>query len=633
MEPMAKPAYRADIDGLRAVAVVPVVLFHAGLPGFSGGYVGVDIFFVISGFLITGIIAREVDEARFSLWHFYERRARRILPALFAMIAFVLVAASLLYLPADYADVPRSALAALFFAGNLWFFTQAGYFQQTAETMPLLHTWSLGVEEQFYIFFPLALMLIAAAMPRWRTALVWVAFALSLALAVLTQNAGDGFAFYFLPARAWELLAGSLLALGAIPAIRGRVLREGAALAGLAAIIFAVVLYNESTVFPGITALLPVLGSALLIHSARGTRVGAVLGSRAFVWIGLISYSLYLWHWPLIVFAIYAKGAPLDFWQSAGIVALSVVVSWASLVWIETPWRDRERHSRGRVFAFSAAGLVVLGGMALALTTLGGWATRFPPEVARIAEAARDRSPARDTCFVKPGQAMSAGCTLGAEGAPPDALVWGDSHAVEFAWALGETARLEGRAIEQRTMGSCAPILTREDAEIPDCAGFNDATIARIEGDPAIRTVYLAGFWAGGRYHSAEDARLLDRTIARIAAAGRDVVLIGAVARQSFDVPRALSRHAAFGANVPPARSLAQHRADTAWLTDRYDAWRAGGVRIVEPERALFDRGVPRIAADSVPLYFDSHHLTLAGARRVLETDRAEAGGDRSWKE
>lgn len=220
MEPMAKPAYRPDIDGLRALAVLPVVLYHVGVPGFSGGYVGVDIFFVISGFLITGIIAREVDEGHFSIWHFYERRARRILPALFVLVAAVLVAASLIFLPGDFEGVPRSALSALGFVANIWFFSQSGYFQGAAETMPLLHTWSLDVEEQFYIVFPLALILIAKFASSWRTAMVWVLAAASLLLALATADNGDGFAFYPLPARAWELIAGSLLALGAVRCAR-----------------------------------------------------------------------------------------------------------------------------------------------------------------------------------------------------------------------------------------------------------------------------------------------------------------------------------------------------------------------------------------------------------------------------
>ena len=314
--------YRRDIDGLRAIAILPVLLFHAHVPGFSGGYVGVDIFFVISGFLITGIIAREVDEQRFSLVHFYERRFRRIMPALSLMILAVLAAACWLYLPGDIEGVPKSALAATLFASNLWFFTDTGYFAGGADVKPLLHTWSLAVEEQFYIGFPILLMLVARFAARWRGLIVGAIAAISLALAIALQRDTSGFTFYLLPTRAWELFAGALLALGAIPAARARWLREALAWSGLLSVAFAVIFYTRETVFPGITALPPVLGAALLLHSAPGTSVGRLLSMPLFVGVGLISYSLYLWHWPLIVFTEYATDAALT-----GSTAIAVVTA------------------------------------------------------------------------------------------------------------------------------------------------------------------------------------------------------------------------------------------------------------------------------------------------------------------
>ena len=329
--------YRRDIDGLRAVAIVPVLLFHAGVPGFGGGYVGVDVFFVISGFLITQIIAREIDGGRFSILNFYERRARRIMPALMAMIAAVLIAACAVYLPGDLNAVPKAAAAATLFVSNLWYFATTGYFAGGAETKPLLHTWSLAVEEQYYIGFPVLLILVARFWPRGRTAMVAAIALVSFGWAVATQGKGDGFAFYMLPPRAWELFAGSLLALGVVPHIRAQWLRELLALAGLAAIGFAIFAYDKTTVFPGVTALPPVLGSVAILHAGAQTRVARMLGLSPFVGIGLISYSLYLWHWPVIVFAQYATDATLSGWGSVAAIAASVLLAVLSWRFVERP--------------------------------------------------------------------------------------------------------------------------------------------------------------------------------------------------------------------------------------------------------------------------------------------------------
>ncbi|QYJ06957.1 acyltransferase family protein [Qipengyuania flava] len=629
MTPVGTSGYRADIDGLRALAVLPVVLYHARVPGFSGGFVGVDIFFVISGFLITGIIAREVDEGRFSVWSFYERRARRILPALFVMVAAVLVAASFFYLPGDFEDVPKSALAALFFLGNVWFFSQTGYFQGAAETMPLLHTWSLGVEEQFYIVFPLALLGIALFARRWRVALVSLLALGSLGWAVATQGKADGFAFYMLPPRAWELLAGSLLALGAVPAIGSRPLREALSWLGIALIAYAVFAYDKATVFPGLAAIPPVLGAALLIHCAPGTSAGRLLAWKPAVWIGLLSYSLYLWHWPIIVFTEYAQAARVSGWQSIAIVAASLLIAWASLVWVETPWRDRRKVSRQRVFAFSAAGLGGLGAACLALIAAGPWDTRFPARVGAIAAAAQDRSPVRDACLVS-DIADKGKCRLGAD-TEPDSLLWGDSHGVEFAWVLGQKLGTQGRALSQRTFGSCAPILDFAASEDSACGRFNEAVIAEIERTPSIRTVYLSAYWASGEYRDAAPAATLDATIARLERAGRKVVLIGAVPKQAYDVPRALQRAAAYGLPNPTARPASEHARDSAWLARQFDEWRSRGVVVIDPAEALIAGNRSRITVDGMPLYFDSHHLTLAGARLVLDTHDKAHRGESVW--
>lgn len=611
-------AYRSDIDGLRALAVLPVLLFHVGVPGFDGGYVGVDVFFVISGFLITGIIAREVDEGRFSLWNFYERRARRILPALFAVVAAVLLGASLLFLPGDFETVPPSAIAALGFVANIWFFSQAGYFHQASESMPLLHTWSLGVEEQFYIFFPLGLLMVARFAARWRVALILLAFVASLAWAISTQGAGDGFAFYMLPPRGWELMAGALLALGAVPEVHSRSLRELLSALGVAGILYATFAYDEQTVFPGVAAIPPVLGAALLVHCAPGTLTGKLLSWRPAVWVGLASYSLYLWHWPLVVFAHYAKGGPLAGWEVAAVVIASLMLAAASLRWIETPWRDRKRYSRRSVFITSGAGIAGLAAISLGLISLGPWAQRFSPAVALLGQGRNDFSPARDACMPITYPTPDPRCTLGAKLAP-DALLWGDSHGVELAWVLGQQAQTAGRSLAQRTQGSCPPILDFAKPEQPDCALTNRLVMAEISDSTSIRTVYLAGNWAGGDYDSPATLQKLEATILRLQQLGKHVVFIGPVPTQAFDVPRATSRAAAYGLAQPVGIDLDLYGQKADWVRSRYPAWRNNGVEIIDPAVALFDGQRSRIVADGHALYFDNHHLTLAGARLVLD--------------
>lgn len=611
--------YRRDIDGLRALAILPVLLYHVHVPGLGGGYVGVDVFFVISGYLITGIIAREIDAGRFSLKRFYERRARRILPALFAVVAAVLVLSAWLYLPGDFAGVPPSALMALGFLANVWFFSNTGYFAGGAETMPLLHTWSLGVEEQFYIGFPLLLWLIARYLPQRRVLVVAGLAALSFAWALLKSHDTDGFAFYMLPPRAWELFAGALLALGAVPEVRRGWLRQGLALAGAAMVLGAVLLYDKQTVFPGLTALPPVLGTVLLIHCAPGTLVGRVLSLRGPVAVGLISYSLYLWHWPVIVFAEYARGQPLAGLGQALAVAVSLVLAWLSWRFIERPFRDTARFDQRRIFVWSGAAMAALGIAAAALLPLGGWPSRFPPEVARLAAAKADFSPARDACLSEEIGGERPDCTLGAK-ANPTALVWGDSHGVELAWVLGEVYAKRGEGVIQRTRGSCPPVLGYAVANDPGCARFNAATIAEIEASPVTR-VYLAAFWANGVI-GADPATVtrLDATIARLRRAGKAVTLIGPVPPQPFDVPRALAMAAAQGRTVAGS-TAADYARGAGWLQQHYPRWQAQGVTVLDPARVLVAGGRTRIEAGGVPLYFDSHHLSLAGARAVVASE------------
>lgn len=611
--------YRRDIDGLRALAIIPVLAFHSKIPGFSGGFVGVDLFFVISGFLITGIVTREVDNGTFSLVRFYERRARRILPALLVMIAAVLALAAWFYLPDDFAAVPRSALMTLIFLANVWFFTKTGYFGGLAETMPLLHCWSLAVEEQFYVVFPLLLWACAKCWHKRRWQVIALVAALSFALAWWKQADTDGFAFYLLPTRAWEMMAGSLLALAAPVPPTSRVPRQLVAFAGLVLIVWSVITYDRHTVFPGLAALPPVLGASLLIRFAPGTVVGKLLSTAPLVGVGLISYSLYLWHWPLIVFAEYTRDRPLDGVEQIVIVAACFVAASVSWRFIERPFRDSRRINQRRIFVYSAASIAVVAGVSLAMLPLGGWTTRFSPQVIALASAAHDISPKRDGCTVKNASGATwPQCVLGAA-VPPAAALWGDSHGIELAWALGQKFGRSGRALVQHTRASCPPVIGYRIDNDPDCARTNVRVIQQLRASPNVRTVYLAGFWASPLYRKPHMPGLIDATIAQLQAAGKQVVVIGPVPPQSFDVPRGLAHAAAKGALASvQGTSLGRYHDETAWFTGHYARWQRSGVQVVDPLQVLASNGHTQLMINNKPLYFDSHHLSVSGAAAVV---------------
>jgi len=354
--------YRPEIDGLRALAVLPVIFFHAGMQSFSGGYVGVDVFFVISGFLITGIIRDELAKGRFSLVNFYERRARRILPALFFFVFLATPFAFWIMPPHTLKEYFQSVLSVSLFVSNIFFYIKTDYFNDFSEIAPLLHTWSLSVEEQFYLVFPLLLMLLKRLRTAWMMAVAFILSVLSLLAAQYELPRDASFAFYQMPTRFWELGVGAMLSMGmaARPlALHARVSSALAAL-GVGMIVVPMVFYTKLTPFPGVAALSPVLGAALIILCTQQRNlVQAVLASRPLVWVGLVSYSLYLSH--NIVFAIARNlGFHFDDWAVRLVsMAISLALAMLSYRFVEQPFRSR-RIGRAGIFSFSLAGLIGL---------------------------------------------------------------------------------------------------------------------------------------------------------------------------------------------------------------------------------------------------------------------------------
>jgi peptidoglycan/LPS O-acetylase OafA/YrhL len=449
--------YRREVDGLRTLAVVPVILFHAGFNFFSGGFVGVDIFFVISGYLITTILVSEKEYGTFSLINFYERRARRILPALFVVMFFCLPCAWLWLLPQDMERFARSLVAVSTYTSNILFWFESGYFDTSAEFKPLLHTWSLAVEEQYYLFFPIFLTLI------WKLGrknifviLVFISI-LSLGVAQWGASAKPASTFYFLPTRAWEFLIGSLVSLylGSKRPPDNRFINEVSSFTGLTLIIFSIFFFNKQTPFPSFYTLAPTVGAALIILSASPqTAVGKLLGTKAFVGVGLISYSMYLWHQPLFAFARHGTtDEPSKLLMSTLILATAVLgyISWR---FIERAFRSKEEYTQRFIFRWSAIGSIffILVGLAQINYKYKTYWEVLNPTYQNLPVALE--TGALKEC-PKPHSMPTIACKVHGSG-KTRVVLWGDSHAGALA---SEIPNIEGVEFYVLTLQGCPPLL------------------------------------------------------------------------------------------------------------------------------------------------------------------------------
>ncbi len=574
----AHGGYRPEIDGLRAVAVVPVVLYHAHVPGFSGGFVGVDIFFVISGFLITGILAGDIAAGRFSILTFYERRVRRIFPALFVMLAVASLLAVRLLLPFELKDFAASLAAAALFVSNLHFMGETGYFVAAAASKPLLHTWSLAVEEQYYIAFPVYLWLASRWAPRWRVPVTAAVLAGSLAWCIAMTHPQDDQAFFYTPTRIWELLAGSLLALAPVRRPPGAV-AQVLALAGLAMIAWAVFGFDARTPFPGAAALLPVGGTVLVILACGGnqTWAGRLLSVGPMRFVGLISYSLYLWHWPLIVYWRFWRVAPPSAWETVLVVAASFAAAVLSWRYVEMPFRTRAVCARrGPLFAAGLAAMAVAVVAGVGVVRLDGLPDRVPAELRALADARFDEVDFSG-CDSLPG---GRPCVIGAGGADDARFaVWGDSHAGALMPAFQAAARDGGghRALSRRGGLRAAPgrqpvplgvpVLRGRKRRDPSDAGWAAGNRNGGAGEPlgVLRDgrALPAGGGAAGVHSRSGDAkrRRWRRTggcsragsggrSRRLAALGRKVVIVTQAPENEFELPLAMARARWLGREV-----------------------------------------------------------------------------------
>ena len=548
--PLSPPPskYRPDVDGLRAIAILLVLNFHAFPDVAPGGFVGVDVFFVISGFLITGIITRELERGRFSLIAFYNRRIRRIFPALIVVLAATLALGWFWMLPSAFAQLGSDSFASAAFLANIALLLQSGYFDVESAKKPLLHLWSLGIEEQFYLFWPLLLMLAA----RLRISILVMAAVLGIASFLLNVAwiGSDPVATFYLPfTRAFELLAGAVLACGWVKVNQSGAASNWRSWIGMALIAASVVLLDSHRTFPGWWAVLPVAGSALLLSAPAAWFNRVVLASRPMVWIGLISYPLYLWHWPLLVFGEAIKFQPLTLLERELILIASTLLAWATYRFVETPFRFGRPNGR-KMFALGA-GMAMIALAGFAVMWGRGFEFRLPPEIRAMATVRTESFKWRfHECLLDLGRETTFADVCVERDRRPLVLVWGDSTAGALLPGLRKAQETHNFGIAQLTSSSCIPALDADIAGVPNCRAMNDkvfALIRQIKPD----VVVLHGTWE----------KHLDNVARTVAALKREtnarVVVLGGVPWWRRDLPLEVLRYFMLHRALIPERSPA----------------------------------------------------------------------------
>lgn len=620
----AKLAYRPDVDGLRAVAVLSVVFCHAGM-SFPGGFIGVDVFFVISGYLIAGLILKELKQGTFTLANFWERRVRRIVPALVAMLVATFIAAWFILMPADFASFGKSVVGLALLASNVQFWKDIDYFDNAAEEKPLLHTWSLSVEEQFYIFVPVFLLLLAKRSQLHRAFLLLLAAAvLSFGLSVYWTQKHPTTNFYLLPTRAWELFAGALVAMLPACGIQKRKwLNELVAVVGMALILVPCFTYNHKTPFPGLAALPPVLGTALLIwvgSSAAGfSYFGKALASKPVVFIGLISYSLYLWHWPLFSLTRYLTvktPSAAVWWMLIGASVVLAILSWR---FVETPFRQRKvLAQRPRLFAVTGILFVAMISGGLVTFKAKGFAGRVTDRTKVLVETGKfDNSYVRELELKDiPGNLVR----LGATNSVPSLMIWGDSHAMAIMPAIDAIGKETGNAAVAATHAATPPVIDYfsrnqwglNEASLP----YNAAVLEHIKKSK-FNAVLLVSYWNMHAEVPEFQAALL-KTVEEIRATGAAVYLMKDIPTYGFNVQKLLVRSSYKGGDLNRfGLTREEFTAADKMPAGLMDKLKAAGVQVLDPIPVLMGRSETEkfVPFDSGgAFYYDSDHLSTYGS-------------------
>lgn len=636
--------FRDDINGLRAWAVIAVILYHFGVSGFTGGFVGVDIFFAISGFLMTGIVLEGLERSKtspFSLLRFYMARARRILPALTALCAILLVVGWLVLTPLDYQMLGTHSVAGITFLSNIQFWREAGYFDTQSHEKWLLHTWSLAVEWQFYIILPLILM----AVWKWRptrhtvTLAMLAGFVTSLSLSIAVTPLAPSAAFYMLPTRAWEMIAGGIVYLLANRLMLTSAIRRFLETIGFALIIASIIGFNSSSSWPGWRALVPVIGTSIILLAARTNSIWT--GSALTQWLGTRSYSLYLWHWPIVVATYYLDQQENSTAIAIGL-ALTLVLGNLSYNLVETPARRyltnfSLRENAAVLLSFAIA--VALAGLGVRLNH--GVSGRLPADVEAISLESQDINPRRTECLLMSGT-VSPSCTFG--GKDLQAIVLGDSHANAIVSAITAAVPSPNGAVMEWTYSSCPIIKGVHSTERKQCGEFVDWAIQELNSIPRNVPVVIINrhaqyaFGANENAHEVntpqvyftkqykisepaflkEYAQNLKDTACEIAK-NRTVYLVRPIPEMGVDVPTRMARAAMSGVQKEIFISLAAYYKRQAFIWKAQDAAHDQcGVKILNPLPYLCSENRCLGSKNNRPLYRDDDHLSESGNKVLV---------------
>ncbi|QDP20437.1 acyltransferase family protein [Sphingomonas xanthus] len=638
--------YRPEIDGLRALAVLPVMIYHAGISGITGGYVGVDVFFVISGYLITSILIAEVDKGKFNIATFYERRAKRILPAL-CLVSFLTTPVAILILsPSDLIDFGNSLISIATFSSNIFFWLEANYFEENVDLKPMLHTWSLSVEEQFYIVFPFFILLLRRLLKSHTCKLFMIAAALSFALSLVTYRAHASATFYLLPTRGWELLMGAVLAVPAsnYNAAAGKAaVKNWLAIAGLSAILIPAFVYDKNTPFPGPYAIAPVVGTMLIIkYATPGTIVYRLLTVRPMIAIGLISYSAYLWHQPIISLFRYAKVEALFLWEQIALIFISLGMAFATWRFVEQPLRAARVTSKRSIFAWSAVALAAVAATGAILVQLKGMPARFGSN--ELGWATLEHSDEARTCLDKAEQ-----CNLGSSKGPPNFAVIGDSHAWALFDALDDVASRYGLQGRFLASSACPPLLNvhlikASPAKSRACKRVHDQIVPMLEQSPSIGTVFLVGRWQSavaqnydfrawglrtdapadlpssraafraGVRHTAQELNAMGVRVVFVKQVPQQRELLEPLLARSWAaLPWADREHSLSNGSVLVREHIERQREANAILLEGADF----GADYYDPASVMCNNFRCPVAAGSSSFYSDDDHLSPAGAAKL----------------
>ncbi|MFL0800343.1 MAG: acyltransferase [Agarilytica sp.] len=503
--------YRADIDGIRAIAVTTVILFHYGVTGFSGGFVGVDIFFVLSGYLISSIIFDKLEKGRFEFGNFYFRRIRRLFPVYVVVMAVTFALAYAFMLPREFREFGQSLVASTVYISNILFFLEAGYFDTASHLKPLLHTWSLSVEEQFYVVFPFVAWL-CARLSRKNLFIFFAILTLASFVAAVSYIKTDTSAvFYLYPFRAWEMFLGTLLATKFIPQLVSRLWNNIIAITGLVLVILPTFLYTDKTLFPGAAAFMPCFGTALLIYSGNSHQgwVQQILSSSIPVYIGKLSYSLYLWHWPLYVIYAYISPEGLSTLDVIMVAAATVTASYLSYRYIETPFRYGQFSWSNRMLpVFSATAVFSFVAMAAGfyLHKTNGMPQRLNAETAAFAHAGGDLFGDLSGCVLEDNNILPGigFCPIGDPlNSESYTLIWGDSHGGAYKRGYESAINNNSQHALLAWTGGCPAVFGLEKDEsvssklIDDqCPIRNNAILKLLKEDKRINSVVIVGRWS-----------------------------------------------------------------------------------------------------------------------------------------